>query len=79
MCACARGFAAVVAVVAVVASALGSEDEALVALLVEGYSLAEAGAELGYSRRTLQRRLAHLRSALGASTNREAVIIATRR
>ena len=36
---------------------LGSEDEALVALLVAGYSLAEAGAELGYSRRTLQRRL----------------------
>ena len=45
---------------------LGSEDEALVALLVAGYSLAEAGAELGYSRRTLQRRLGHLRRALGA-------------
>ena len=61
------------------AAALAPEDERLVALLAGGASIAEAAATLGYSRRTVQRRLAVVRETLGASSNREAVILARRR
>ena len=60
-------------------AALAPEDEHLVALLAGGASIAEAAATLGYSRRTVQRRLSVVRRTLGASSNREAVILARRR
>jgi DNA-binding NarL/FixJ family response regulator len=60
-------------------AALAPEDERLVALLAGGASIAEVAATLGYSRRTVQRRLAVVRQAFGASSNREAVILARRR
>ncbi len=58
---------------------LDSEDQRLVAVLAAGGSLEDAATALGYSRRTVQRRLVRLRKTVGAATNREAVIIATRR
>ena len=60
-------------------AALAPEDERLVALLAGGASIAEVAATLGYSRRTVQRRLAVVRGTLGASSNREAVILAQKR
>ena len=58
---------------------LSPEDAELVALLAAGATVTEAAERLGYSRRTVQRRLAGLRRATGAGTNREAVLLAAGR
>ncbi len=48
-------------------------DAQIIDLLASGSSIAGAARDLGYSRRTLERRLAALRSTLGARTNQQAV------
>ncbi len=59
-------------------SALEDDARSLLALLADGYSLGEAAAELGLSRRTADRRLAAIRSALGADRTAEALVKARR-
>lgn len=53
--------------------ALDPEDRRLVDLMADGRTAAEIAAILGYSRRTVQRRMERVRLTLGASSNREAV------
>ena len=50
-------------------------DARLVALLASGRTVTEAAAELGYSRRAVQRRLATLRGRAGANSNAAAVLV----
>ena len=57
---------------------LNPDDAALLRLLAEGQSLADAARALHISRRTATRRLARARLALGVATNREAVVMAAR-
>jgi DNA-binding NarL/FixJ family response regulator len=53
---------------------LDADSRRLLDLLADGATLTEAAAALGYSRRTVQRRLEAARRQLGVRTNREAVI-----
>ena len=53
-----------------------ADDIELLALLSDGATVREIGARLGYSTRTVQRRLAALRRELGVGTNREVVLAA---
>ncbi|MCU1454219.1 MAG: transcriptional regulator, LuxR family [Acidimicrobiales bacterium] len=55
------------------------EDEQIISLLAAGASVTEVSGILGYSRRTVQRRLADLRSAVGATTNSETIVRASAR
>ncbi len=55
---------------------LHPEDRHLLRLLADGSTISDAAAAMHWSRRTIQRRLASVRSALGASTTAEAVMIA---
>jgi len=57
---------------------LDDDGRAILALLAEGLSLREAGATLGLSRRTADRRLAAARTALGVTRTTEAVAVARR-
>jgi DNA-binding CsgD family transcriptional regulator len=52
---------------------LDAVDERLVALVAAGRSAAETGRLLGYSRRTVERRLARLRAKVGVATTAELV------
>lgn len=54
------------------------EQRHLLALLAEGWTLGEAAAELGWSRRTADRRLDAARQALGADRTADAVARARR-
>jgi DNA-binding NarL/FixJ family response regulator len=58
--------------------ALADDQEQLLELLAGGLSVREAATCLHLSRRTAERRLAEARAALGAATNAEAVLRATR-
>jgi DNA-binding NarL/FixJ family response regulator len=61
----------------VVAERLGTIDPAdveLLALLAGGATVRDIGSRLGYSPRTVQRRLAALRRQLGVATNREVIV-----
>ena len=60
------------------APALGSDERALLQLLLDGSSLGAAAHALHISRRTADRRLASARQALGAATTAEAVVLARR-
>lgn len=62
----------------VVTVSLGTEERALLALLVGGATLGEAAKALHLSRRTADRRLASARAALGAASTSEAVVLARR-
>jgi DNA-binding NarL/FixJ family response regulator len=53
---------------------LHSADVELLALLAGGATVRDIGSRLGYSARTVQRRLAALRDAFGVTTNREVVV-----
>jgi DNA-binding NarL/FixJ family response regulator len=53
---------------------LDADSRRLLDLLAGGATLNEAAAALGYSRRTVQRRLEAVRRRLGVRTNREAVV-----
>jgi DNA-binding NarL/FixJ family response regulator len=55
------------------ADRLSAEEHAIVAALAAGASGEDARQRLGFSRRTLSRRLATIRSTLGVSTTAEAV------
>ena len=56
--------------------ALDAADVELLTLLADGATIREIGAQLGYSPRTVQRRLAALRTAFSVATNREVVVAA---
>ena len=58
-----------------VAVELDEPDIQLLTLLGRGGSIDEAGRELGFSRRTAQRRLEAARRRLGVATNREALAL----
>jgi len=58
---------------------LTAEQRALVRLLLRGATLGEASRQLHVSRRTLDRRWAAVRAALGATTTAEALHVARRR
>jgi DNA-binding NarL/FixJ family response regulator len=60
------------------APVLSPDARAILGLLAEGYSLGEAAALLGLSRRTADRRLAEGRKALGVDRTTEAVARARR-
>jgi len=51
-------------------------DVQLLALLAGGATVRDIGSRLGYSARTVQRRLAGLRAEFGVATNREVVVAA---
>jgi DNA-binding NarL/FixJ family response regulator len=51
-------------------------DVELLALLAGGATVRDIGSRLGYSARTVQRRLAGLRREFGVATNREVVVAA---
>lgn len=53
---------------------LDTEQRRLLSLLAAGASLDEAAGSLGYSRRTVIRRLADIRRALGVETTVQALI-----
>lgn len=53
-------------------------ETALLELLADGHSVAEAGASLYLSPRTAQRRLTSARAALGVRSTREAVVVWTK-
>ncbi|MBV9950599.1 MAG: response regulator transcription factor [Acidimicrobiia bacterium] len=55
-------------------TALDTDSRRLLDLLADGATLTEAATALGYSRRTVQRRLEGLRRQLGVRTNREAIV-----
>jgi DNA-binding NarL/FixJ family response regulator len=57
---------------------LGSDERALLQLLLGGASLGAAARALYISRRTADRRLASARQALGTATTTEAVVLARR-
>jgi DNA-binding NarL/FixJ family response regulator len=57
---------------------LGSDERALLQLLLAGASVGAAARSLHISRRTADRRLANARQALGAATTTEAVVLAQR-
>lgn len=61
------------------AGRLTSDQDALLKLLGEGLPIAEAARRLRLSRRTAERRLAEARSALGARTNAQAIVLASGR
>jgi DNA-binding CsgD family transcriptional regulator len=54
---------------------LSEEEQTLLALVADGLAIAEAARRLHISRRTALRRLAHVRRALRARSNREAVVL----
>ena len=56
---------------------LDERQRRLVQLMAEGYSIAEAATAMHFARRTLERDLQRLRSALGASNNRQAVLLSS--
>jgi DNA-binding NarL/FixJ family response regulator len=58
---------------------LTPQQRALLELLVGGASLGDAAYSLGLSRRTADRRLAEVRTALGVTTTSEAIVAAARR
>jgi DNA-binding NarL/FixJ family response regulator len=58
---------------------LDEEGRAIVALLSQGLSLGEAAKRLHISRRTADRRLADVRSALGVRTTAEALVAVRQR
>ncbi len=58
--------------------AVNELDNRLVALLAAGVTMTEAAAQLGYSRRTLQRRLIRLRDRSESATTAETVVAMTR-
>jgi DNA-binding NarL/FixJ family response regulator len=55
---------------------LDATDVELLALLAGGATVRDIGSRLGYSARTVQRRLAALRREFGVATNREVVVAA---
>jgi len=55
---------------------LDATDVELLALLAGGATVRDIGSRLGYSARTVQRRLAALRRQFGVATNREVVVAA---
>jgi DNA-binding NarL/FixJ family response regulator len=55
---------------------ISSADVELLALLAGGATVRDIGSRLGYSPRTVQRRLASLRREFGVATNREVVVAA---
>lgn len=57
-------------------AALAPELRELLDVLLEGASLAEAAGRLHYSRRTINRRLADLRAALGVRSTAQALVLA---
>lgn len=59
-------------------SGLDDEQRELLARLADGDSIDEVAAKLGYSRRTISRRLAALRDALGVDSTAEALALAQR-
>src|SRR4029077_21014615 len=56
------------------ASPLPASQRRILGLLAEGLSLAEIACRLGYSRRTIARRLEAARRTLGVDTNAAAVL-----
>lgn len=60
------------------APVLSDDERALLAQLIGGASLGEAARVLHLSRRTADRRLASARSALGAASTSEALVLARR-
>ena len=55
---------------------LRDEERALLGLIGEGMSIADAARQLGIARRTAERRLATARRVLGVGSNAEAVVAA---
>jgi DNA-binding NarL/FixJ family response regulator len=56
------------------ASVLTREEEGLVRLMLDGFSLGDAARRLHLSRRTADRRMASIRAKLGASSSAEALL-----
>jgi DNA-binding NarL/FixJ family response regulator len=55
---------------------LSDLERRLLELLAEGNTIAEAAATVGYSRRTIERRLVEVRRRLGVGSNAEALLVA---
>jgi DNA-binding CsgD family transcriptional regulator len=55
---------------------LGARERRLLGLLADGLSVGQAARELGFSRRTADRRLREIRDHLGVATTAEAVVAA---
>lgn len=61
------------------ATKLDADQATALAVIAMGGSISEAGAVLNYSRRTVSRRLAGARAALGVRTTAEAAVLVTQR